>query len=945
MKLLSSLCIALSVVLGACQSASTYEKLDNGILISVSDGNQNPQKIKLEVISEKIIHVSVSPTDSFSHQKSLMIEDKTWKPVSWSVEENKDQITLKTKQVHASVSVNTGEIVFTDTTGQIILQEKNHGGKTFTSKVIENEKLYGIQQVFESPEDEAFYGLGQHQNGEMNYKGQDVELAQHNIVAVVPFLYSTKNYGLLWDNYSITRFGDARDFQPLSSLHLFSRTDNEGGLSTDFYVGDSLVSTQLQNEIDYEFLETTSVDNFPKKVAQNGKVIWEGSFSSPNPGRHKFLLYASGYFKLWIDGNLVLDKWRQGWNPWSNKFDVHIKNGERHTIKIEWNPDGGAYISLKHLDPIPTEEQNRLTLSSEAAKQIDYYFVKGDDADDVIHGYRELTGNASLIPKWAFGFWQSRERYKTQKELLDVVKTFRKEGIPLDNIVLDWNYWNEDQWGSHQFDTARFPDPAGMVKELHDELHANIIISVWPKFYPGTENFNEMDKAGFLFTRNLEKKRIDWIAQGYHNTFYNPFKPNARKLFWNQIDRNLNKIDIDGWWLDATEPDMHSNLSIEERKLNMSPTGMGPGALYFNAYSLMNSKGVFEGQRQSNPDKRVFILTRSAFAGQQRFGSVTWSGDIVSRWSDFKDQISAGVNFSLSGIPFWTMDIGGFATERRYSNQSKEHLDEWRELNVRWFQFGSFCPLFRVHGQFPYRELYNVAPKGNEVYNTMLYYNKLRYKLMPYIYTLAGKASVEDYTMMRGLVMDFNSDPKVRNINDQYMFGPSLLINPVTEYKARKGDVYLPASTGWYDLHSGKYYEGGQTLTVEAPLTNIPVFAKEGSIIPTGPEIQYTTEKPVDPLTVYVFKGKDGAFELYEDDNTSNQYEEGKFSTIAFTYSEQSQTIIIGERQGSFSGMLTERTIHFVWVKKDKPVGLGQGTQPDQVVRYNGNKVEIKLTN
>ncbi|MEO7989827.1 MAG: TIM-barrel domain-containing protein [Chryseolinea sp.] len=945
MKFLSTLLIALSIFLGACQSAGPYEKLENGILISLAGENQPSQKIKLEVVTDKIIHVSVSPTDSFPNQKSLMVEEKNWSPVSWSIDETKDHITVKTKQLCASVSVITGEVVFTDTTGLVILQEKNGGGKSFTSKVIESEKLYGIRQVFESPDDEAFYGLGQHQNGEMNYKGRDVELAQSNIVAVVPFLYSSKNYGLLWDNYSITKFGDPRDFQPLSSLHLFSKTDVEGGLSTDFFVGDSIASSQLQNQIEYEFLETPSVENFPKKVAQNGKVVWEGSFSSEVPGRHKFLLYASGYFKLWIDGNLVMDKWRQGWNPWSNKLDVEIKNKERHAIKLEWTPDGGAYISLKHLDPLQAIDQNRLTLSSEAAKQIDYYFIKGDNADDVIHGYRQLTGKASLIPKWAFGFWQSRERYKTQKELLDVVKTFRKERIPLDNIVLDWNYWNEDQWGSHRFDASRFPDPEGMVKELHDELNTHVMISVWPKFYPGNENFNEMNKEGFLFARNLEKKRIDWISHGYHNTFYNPFKANARKLFWNQIDRSLNKLNIDGWWLDATEPDMHSNLSIEERKLNMSPTGMGPGALYFNAYSLMNSKGVYEGQRQSNPEKRVFILTRSAYAGQQRYGSVTWSGDIVSRWSDFRDQISAGVNFSLSGIPFWTMDIGGFATEKRYSDLSKENQDEWRELNARWFQFGVFCPLFRVHGQFPYREIYNVSPKGHDVYNSMLYYNKLRYKLMPYIYTLAGKANKDDYTLTRGLVMDFPSDTNVRNIDDQYMFGPSLLINPVTEYKARKREVYLPSSTGWYDFYTGKYYEGGQKISADAPLNQIPVLVKEGSIIPTGPDIQYTSEKPADPLALYIFTGKDGSFELYEDDDASYQYEKGQFSTIAFSYNEQLQTLTIGARQGSFPGMSDQRTLHFVWVKKDKPVGLGHEAHPDQVVQYTGDEMKIKITN
>ena len=846
---------------------------------------------------------------------------------------------LKTSRINASISLATGEITFRDSTGNVLLCEKHGGGKTFIPAAVEGRQLYNIKQVFESPEDEAIYGLGQHQNGQMNYKGQDVELIQHNIVAVVPFLYSTKNYGILWDNYSITRFGDPREFGPLSSLRLFSKTGIEGGLTAEYFSDGELKKSRLEDAIDYEYLQ--SMDKWPADIPLlNSKVIWEGSFSSDINGRHKFLLYASDYYKLWIDGELIYDDWRQGWNAWHDRFTVNMKKGEKHTIKLEWLRNEG-HIALKHLDPLSSEDQNRITLSSEAGEQIDYYFIHGADADEVIQGYRLLTGKAPIMPKWAMGFWQSRERYKTQKELIDVVKEYRKREIPIDNIILDWQYWEKDKWGSHEFDTARFPDPAGMINKLHEELHARIMVSVWPKFYRGTENFNEMQESGYLYRRNLEKNCKDWI--GYVSTFYDAFNEDARKLFWDQLDKGLNSLGFDGWWLDSTEPDMESNNSIEERKKLMNPTALGPGTQYFNAYSLMNTKGIYEGLRESDPHKRIFILTRSAFAGQQRYAAATWSGDVASRWSKLGDQISAGLNFSLSGIPYWTHDIGGFSVEKRYENAKGEDLKEWRELNTRWFQFGAFCPLFRSHGQLPYREIYNIAPENSVEYRSMVHYDKLRYRLMPYIYTLAGMTYHEDYTIMRALVMDFADDTNVHNVGDQYMLGPSLLVCPVYEYKARKRNVYLPASTGWYDFYTGKYYEGGQSLTAEAPLERIPLFVKEGSVLPFGPKIQYTDEKPENPITLYIYAGKDGYFELYEDENVNYNYENGKYSTISFSYNDESGTLKIGKRKGSFPGMIDKRLIRVVLVSRDKPAGWNINAAVAQMVNYDGEEQSIKI--
>jgi alpha-D-xyloside xylohydrolase len=935
--------IALITVFAAsCSPKKPYEKQSNGIIIS-----QDKKKIRLQVLSSDIIRVTVTPENSFSADTSLITVPQKEIFTNWKIEENPDMIGLRTSNLLAEVSLKTGEIVFKDSTGKVLLQEKQGGGKTFAAADTSNGKgFYAIRQEFESPDDEAFYGLGGHQHGYMNYKGKDVDLTQHNIVDVIPFLYSNKNYGILWDNYSITKFGDPRDYGDLSTLKLFSKDGEPGGLTASYYVKDKVVKTQQEKNIDFEYLETTRVDSFPKDVNKDGKAVWEGSFTSDAEGMHKFLLYASSYFKLWIDGKLILDKWRQNWNPWSNPFEVTMAKNEKHTIKVEWIPNGG-FLALKHLDPLNKEEQNRLSLASEVAREIDYYFVRGNNADEVISGYRTLTGKAPIVPKWAMGFWQSRERYKTQDEILNIVKEFRDKKVPLDNIVLDWNYWPQDQWGSHKFDSARFADPAGMVKKLHEDLHARIMISVWPKFYNGIDNYKEMDAKGYLYKNNIEKKRKDWIGAGYENTFYDVFNPGARKMFWDQINKNLYSKGIDAWWLDATEPDMHSNISVKARKENMNPTYLGSGARFFNAYSLMNSKGIYEEQRKANPENRVFILTRSAFAGQQRYGAATWSGDIVSRWSDMKDQIGVGLNFSISGIPYWTMDIGGFAVESRYGAYggviTPENLDEWRELQTRWYQFGAFCPLFRAHGQLPLREPFNIAPENHPAYKSILYYDKLRYRLMPYIYTLAGKAYHDNYSIMRALVMDFNGDKNVTNINDQFMMGPSLLVNPVYEYKARERNVYLPSAVNWYDLYSGNYFEGGKMIRAMAPLATIPVFVKEGSILPVGPEIQYVNQIPDSSLTLFVYAGKDGQFELYEDESTNYKYEQGAFTKIPFSYDEKSGMLNIGKRKGSFQGMLDARTFRIVYVTKEKPLAFDPDAKTAEVVRYNGEPVQLQL--
>lgn len=937
-------CLLFSVFVSA--QGTDVKKLSDGVIITLNDKTAViGQTITLRVITDKIIRVTSAPLGAPAAHKSLMVSDvlSAGSP-TWNMTQNADQITVKTSSMQAVVKLTDGTINFTDAAGKPIVSEQKRDAGTFIADSHSGDSFYKIRQGFEVGETEGFYGLGQHQNGVMNYRGHQVELLQYNTDVAIPFVMSTNNYGILWDNYSITKVGDVRTFQPLYGLKLYSKSGQAGWLTATYsdLKNSRKAISRAESDIDYSFLK--DLKNFPDSFKLvNGKVRWEGSIESPYSGLHTFLFKYAGYIKIWVDGKLQADRWRQPWNAGAIELQIPLQEKRKYPLVIEWLPDGGeSYLSLKWQSPIPENEKNHFSFLSEAGDQVDYYVVSGKDLDEVIAGYRLLTGKASIVPKWAMGFWQSRERYKTQDEILSTVKIFRERKIPLDNIVLDWSYWKEDQWGSQEFDKERFPAAEKMISDLHDQYNTRLMISVWPKFYEGTEAYNAFAKKGWLYTRNVEDGRKDWIGKGYKSTFYDPFNPEARVGFWNLLNDKLYKKGVDAWWLDATEPDIHSNLSVETRKTIFTPS-LGSGARYFNAFPLLNAKGIYEGQRKENPNDRVFILTRSAYGGLQRYATVTWSGDISSRWHDMRDQISAGINFSMSGLPYWTMDIGGFSVERRFENAQGEDLKEWREMNTRWYQFGAFTPVFRVHGQFPFREIYNIAPEGHPAYSSMLYYNKLRYRLMPYIYSLAGQAYHQHYTIMRGLVMDFPQDEAVKNIDNQFMFGPSLLINPVSEYKATSREVYLPKGSGWYDLYTGTYLKGGKRITADAPYERMPLFVKEGSILPFGPELQYTSEKPADPIRLYVYTGKDASFNLYEDEGTNYNYEKNAFSNIPINYNEKDKTLTIGQREGSFQGMLQNRTFEIFVVTPRAKRSLSFDSSAKQKLRYSGQKLSVKI--
>lgn len=574
-----------------------------------------------------------------------------------------------------------------------------------------------------------------------------------------------------------------------------------------------------------------------------------------------------------------------------------------------------------------------LRWSSEAGKAIDYYVCLGDGTmDSALKAYRHLTGEAPLMPRWLFGFWQCKERYAFQDELLGVAKKLREMKVPVDGIIQDWQYWppGTNTWGSHLFDTNRYSNPAQMFKDLHD-MNYHALISVWAKFDLGSENSKELNAVGGMFP---EVTRYAFPpGQGQ---WYDPFSTAGRQTYWRQMRDQLFSKGADGWWLDAPEPEI-GGMAFRKYK-----TGMGPGYEVYNAYPLMHSKGIYEGQRAATDEKRVVILTRSAYAGQQRNSAITWSGDIQGTWSVFKNQIPAGLNFSMSGIPYWNTDTGGFFANRETGN-SNAKSPLYQEFFARWFQFSAFCPMFRVHSatgtNAPGREFYRYDEKTQGILRTYL---DLRYRLMPYLYSVAWQVTSEGDTFMRPLVMDFPKDPQTVGNGSEYLFGPAILVAPVTTAGATNCPVYLPAAhSAWRNFWTGESVSGGQTVNAAAPIETLPLFVKPGSIVPMGPFLQYSGEKPADPVELRVYRGADGKFTLYEDEGDNYNYEKGRYATIPLTWNEARQTLTIGKRSGSFPGMLKERTFHIVWVSANHGAGVPLTEKPDAVVRYTGKEASV----
>lgn len=594
-----------------------------------------------------------------------------------------------------------------------------------------------------------------------------------------------------------------------------------------------------------------------------------------------------------------------------------------------WDNPAVTQVDVGKADPHSMEWQ------SEAGSGVDYYVALGPEPDHAIAGYRWLTGEAPLFPRWAWGFWQSRERYKTQAEILDIVSQYRQRHIPLDGIVQDWQYWaplNQETaangWGSHIFDTSRYPDPAGMIEALHDE-HAHLMIVSWAKFDVTNSSVSIPNLRELEAVHGVYEPAIPYVYPPGRGKWYDPFNDKARQIYWSQLNRNLFKLGTDAWWLDASEPE----LSGRWGEFRDFKTAGGPGAVVFNAYPLEHTRTIYEGQRSASDRKRVFILTRSSYAGQQRNAAVTWSGDITSKWDVLQAQIPAGLNFVASGIPYWNTDIGGF-----FGNNPDDPA--FVELFTRWFEYGAFTPMFRVHGTDKPKEIWRFDAATQA---TLINYDRLRYHLLPYIYSTSWHVTHDGYTMMRPLVMDFRQDKIARRSWDQFLFGPSLLINPVTQPGATLRSVYLPLNTEWIDFWTGKHFAGGQTITADAPVAKMPIYVRAGAIIPYGPIIDFADEEPNAPIELRIYPGANGDFTLYQDEGDSYDYEHGSYATVSLHWDDATSTLNIGARQGAFPGMIAKRTFRIVRVKPGHGADVEPTEKPDVEVHYTGRSITVHV--
>ncbi len=799
--------------------AQSYQKTSLGIKARI-----NAMDVEIQFFSPSTVRVLKSPIGKNFTKESLSVVKKP-ETTKLTIHQQGDVVSLKSNRLKVDVDLKSGKVSYITLTGALLMSEKASGA-TFVDFNDAGSKTYTVNQLFVLDKDEAIYGLGQQQHGKLSLRNAKINMVQGNTDDYVPFLVSTKGYGLFWDNYSPTVFEDKAE-----------------------------------------------------------------------------------------------------------------------------------YASFK----------------SDVGDCIDYYFMLGGNIDGAIACMRDLTGQAPMFPLWTFGFWQSKERYKSQSELVGVVQKHRELGVPLDGIIQDWQYWGSNYlWNAMDFLNPEFPNPKKMVEDIHN-MNAHVIISIWNSFGPQTKQYREMKPQGMLlkFGTWPQSGLEAWPPNMEYPSGVEPYdvyNPAARQIYWKYLKNGLFSLGIDGWWMDSSEPD---HLDFKPTDFDIK-TYLGSFRKVRNAFPLMTVGGVADNQRATTSDKRVFILTRSAFAGQQRYGANTWSGDVNSSWQSLRNQIPAGLNFSMSAIPYWNTDIGGFfagAYNKGWNDGSGAKNPAFQELYVRWLQFGAFTPMMRSHGTDVPREIYNFGKKGEPIFDAIAKMIHLRYSLLPYIYSAAWDITNNQSTMMRALVMDFD-DKNVRDMNNEYMFGKSILVAPIvnaqytpetvvrtdensgwnkTENNAAKNTavdftqpksskVYLPEGVLWFDFWTNQAIAGGQEITTETSIDKIPLYIKAGSIIPFGPEVQFATEKKWDNLEIRVYEGANGEFSLYEDENDNYNYEKGICSTIAFSWNNAGKTLTIDARKGSFPGMLAERKFHILKISKDKSIAPIK-----KEVIYKGKKLTVKL--
>ena len=803
------------------------------------------------------------------------IEGETSELPEWIYVENDNEVackksskgdvtTLRLKGLTLTADNGSGRIEVADSRGVKVFSALAHELKATT---IQGEPTREAKLVIDSPVDEYLYGLGQFQDGYLNVRGLTRRLTQVNTQISVPFLLSSKGYGLLWNNYGLT------DFNPADNKVKMERAQARGEEVT---------------------LNVTSTEGNRRETRRTHD--FKATVEIPEDGTYAILLDVGQKMArrhdLSIDGKNVINL-INSWLPPTTSVIVDLKAG-KHEFTAELERGDNPSIFYKKVD-------NSTVFRSPVAECVDYTVFTGS-ADEIIASYRAVTGDVPMLPSWAFGYIHCRERFHSQEELLNTAKRFRKEQIPLDLIVQDWQYWGKYGWNAMKFDEEFYPDPTQMVSDLH-EMDMKLMLSVWSKIDPSSEIGKQAEERGLYIP---ETTWIDFFDQ------------EASGFYWENFSSRLLPIGIDAWWQDATEPE---NDDLEGRRIMK---GAEPGERYRNIYPNMVNKTVYEGLRQDDPDRRAMIFTRSGFSGIQKYGAVLWSGDVGNDWQTLRYQIAAGLNFVTTGLPWWTYDAGGFFRPRdQYSNP------EYIERLIRWVQAGTFLPLMRVHGYMSDTEPWNYGPEAQEIITD---YIRLRYTLMPYIYSEAAQVTFNGSTIMRPFVFDFPGDQEALRQNGSYMFGKSILVSPVMDGGVSEWKVYLPENqAGWYDWWTGEKMDGGQYITAKVDIKTTPVYVKGGSIVPTGPDKQYVAEKVDGPVVLNIYPGADATFTLYEDEGTNYNYEDGAYSTIRMDWDEESRSLTIGKRNGSFAGMEKTRTFAVNLMGETKSV------------EYNGKAVTVKF--
>jgi len=759
-------------------TSTTYEKQADGLLIQ-----RDSVTMKIQFYSDAIVRVVKYPERIGLNKESLSVT-KTPNSPALSFQETPDSIIVFSDKIRVTYRLTTGQILFSDATGHTLLREKAEA-YCFAPKKDAANASYQVKQAFLLDDQEAIYGLGQIQNGDLSQRGKTIYLRQENMKVCIPYVQSGKKYGLFWDNYSPTTF-----------------TDNTGGMS--------FTSTGLN---------------------------------------------------------------------------------------------------------------------------IDYYFLYSSTGDGVVTQMRDLTGQSPMLPLWNFGYYQSKERYQSDDEVVEVVQKYRDLKVPLDCIVQDWQYWGADaNWNSMSFDNPTYAGYKDMIQKVHD-LNAKLLISVWANFGPSTAQYAEFTAKGMLIP-------IVSYPTSTKVTPYDPYNPEARDIFWRYLNQGLFSKGIDGWWLDSSEPD-HSNPSESDYDNSVY---LGTWRSVRNAFPLEHIRGIYEHQRVTSLEKRVNILTRSAFAGQQRYAANTWSGDVTSSWENLRKQIPAALNFSMCGIPYWNSDIGGFFSSGYAGGNTNT---AFRELYVRWLQFATFCPMMRSHGTDTPREIYRFGTSGTTYYDAIERFINIRYRMLPYLYSTAWEVTNHSASFMRAAALEFGDDAQTKDLHDEYLFGSSFLVAPKLEAlsSSTSRSVYLPKGAEWYDFWTGDRYAGGQTVEKATLINSMPLYVKAGTILPWGPKVQYSGEKKWDDLELRIYEGANASFTLYEDEGDNYNYENGAYTEIPMTWNETTRTLTLGARKGSFNGMLQSRRFKLVLVDAALKKALGdvESSVLDTTVTYTGSELNIHL--